>query len=81
MNYLDRVSFNPAVMGGRPIIRGMRVTVGMILGQLAGGHTTEEVLDAYPYLERQDISAALEYAAWRVQEIDLGLSRGPGRRR
>ena len=74
MNHLDRVNFDPALMGGRPIIRGMRVTVGMILGQLAGGHTADEILGAYPYLEREDISAALEYAAWRVQELD----RSPG---
>lgn len=74
MSYLDRVSFNPAIMGGKPIIRGMRVTVGMILGQLAGGHTIDEILDAYPYIEREDIFAALEYAAWRAQEIELPLS-------
>jgi uncharacterized protein (DUF433 family) len=62
---LQRITRNPEVMGGKPCIRGMRVTVGMILGLLAGGHGEEELLEAYPYLEAVDIRAALGYAAWR----------------
>ena len=73
MSHIDRITVDPAVMGGRPCIRGMRVTAGMILGNLAAGHTIEEILDAYPYLEREDILAALEYAAVRAQERDLPL--------
>jgi len=60
-------------MGGRPCIRGMRVTVGTILGLLASGHDVEEILRAYPYLEREDIQAALAYAAWRTEEVELPL--------
>lgn len=51
----------------------MRVTVGTLVGLLAAGHTTEGILEAYPYLEREDIKAALSYAAWRSEEIDLPL--------
>ena len=58
-------------MGGKPCIRGMRVTVGTIVGLLASGHSREEILRLYPYLEADDISAALSYAAWRVEEIEL----------
>lgn len=64
----DRVTLNPAVMGGKPCIRGMRVTVGMILGLLATKISREQILAEYPYLEPEDIDAALEYAAWRVEE-------------
>jgi uncharacterized protein (DUF433 family) len=71
---LDRITFDPAVMGGKACIRGLRVTVGAILGLLAEGHTREEILEAYPYLEPEDIDQALSYAAWRVQEQDLPLS-------
>ena len=60
-------------MGGRPCIRGMRITVGTIVGLLAAGHTVEQILAAYPYLEREDIQAALSYAAWRSEEVDLPL--------
>jgi uncharacterized protein (DUF433 family) len=70
---LERITHDPAVMGGRPCIRGMRVTVGTILGLLAAGHPVEEVLELYPYLERDDVMAALSYAAWRVQEVELPL--------
>ena len=61
-------------MGGRPCIRGMRVTVGTILGLLAGGRSHGEILAAYPYLEEGDIQAALSYAAWRVEEIEQPLA-------
>jgi uncharacterized protein (DUF433 family) len=60
-------------MGGRPCIRGMRVTVVTIVGLLAAGRTNEEILQAYPYLEGDDIRAALSYAAWRVEEVELPL--------
>jgi uncharacterized protein (DUF433 family) len=65
---LTRITQDPAVMGGRPCIRGMRVTVGTIVGLLAVGQTHEQVLEAYPYLEPEDIYAALAYAAWRLQD-------------
>lgn len=61
-------------MGGRPCIRGMRVTVGTVMGLLAAGRTHEEILQAYPYLEPEDIRAALSYAAWRTEEIELPLT-------
>lgn len=63
-----RITHDAAVMGGRPCIRGMRVTIGAILGLLATGQTPEEVVAAYPYLEREDIQAALAFAAWRLKE-------------
>lgn len=59
---LSRITHDAAVMGGRPCIRGMRVTVGTIVGLLASGHSVEEVLRAYPYLQREDIQAAISYA-------------------
>ena len=65
--HFDRITHNPAVMGGKPCIRGMRVTVGMIINQIGAGHSIEEVLANYPYLEREDILQALRYAAWRVE--------------
>ncbi len=65
---IERITLNPAVMGGKPCIRGMRVTVGMILGLLASRVSREQILAEYPYLEDADIDAALEYAAWRVEE-------------
>lgn len=69
----DRITFDPAVMGGKPCIRGLRVTVGTIVGLLAAERTADEILAAYPYLEREDIQAALAYAAWRSEEIDVPL--------
>jgi uncharacterized protein (DUF433 family) len=74
MKQLDRITFDPAVMGGKACIRGLRVTVGTVLGLLAAGHTREEVLKAYPYLEPQDIDQALAYAAWRVEEREVPLT-------
>lgn len=70
---IDRITHNPAVMGGKPCIRGLRVTVGTILGLLASGKSRERILEAYPYLEPQDIDAALAYAAWRLEERDEPL--------
>ncbi len=75
---LDRVTFDPAVMGGKPCIRGMRLTVGMIVGLIATGHTKPEILGLYPYLEEEDIDESLAYAAWRVEEIDVPLASAAG---
>ena len=68
---LDRITFNLEVMGGKPCIRGMRVTVETIVGLMASGHTPEEILKAYPYLEKDDIYQALAYAAWRTEDIAI----------
>jgi uncharacterized protein (DUF433 family) len=73
MKMLDRITFNPNVMGGRPCIRGLRVTAGMIAGLVATGHKQEEILKLYPYLEAEDIVQALKYAAWRAEEVELPL--------
>ena len=62
MKYLKRIAFNSEVMGGKPCIRGLRVTVGMIVGLVASGHDKEEILEMYPYLDSEDIMAALHYA-------------------
>lgn len=70
---ISRITQDPDVMGGRPCIRGLRVTVGTIVGLLAAGKTAEQVLEAYPYLEREDIQAALTYAAWRTEEVEVPL--------
>jgi uncharacterized protein (DUF433 family) len=64
----DRITFDPAIMGGRACIRGMRIPVSVIVGQLAHGATTEEVAKDYPDLDREDVQQALEYAAWLTQE-------------
>ena len=74
MKNLKRITFDPNVMGGKPTIRGLRVTVGMIIGLIASGHDNKEILKAYPYLEEADIREALSYAAWRVEEIELPLA-------
>ena len=74
MKELSRITFNPEVMGGKACIRGMRVTVSLILGLLAVGRSREEILKAYPYLEPQDIDEALAYAAWRVEEHEAPLT-------
>ena len=71
MKDLDRITFNPKVMAGKACIRGMRVTVGVIVGLVAVGHSREEILEAYPYLEPEDIEQSLKYAALRVQECEL----------
>ena len=69
----DRITVDPQVMGGQPCIRGMRVTVGMVVGMLAEGHTTAEILELYPYLEAEDIRQALSYAALRSEEREIDL--------
>ena len=73
MKILDRITFDPQVMGGRPCIRGLRVTAGTIAGLVAAGQTRPEILKLYPYLEEEDIAQALKYAAWRAEEIELPL--------
>ena len=73
MKNLERITFDPEVMGGKPCIRGMRVTVGMVVGLLAVGHSFEAILKAYPYLEKEDIFAALSYAAWRSEKTELAI--------
>ncbi|MBV8962872.1 MAG: DUF433 domain-containing protein [Hyphomicrobiales bacterium] len=74
MDQLSRITRKPDVMGGKACIRGMRVTVGMIVAQIGAGHTVEEVLTDYPYLEREDIMQALRYAAWRAEEREIVLA-------
>jgi uncharacterized protein (DUF433 family) len=74
MDMLERITHDPKVMGGRPCIRGLRVTVGTIVGLLASGQTPDDILKAYPYLEREDIQAALSYAAWRAEELELPIA-------
>ncbi|HBE82799.1 MAG TPA: DUF433 domain-containing protein [Pyrinomonadaceae bacterium] len=73
MKPLARITFDPNVMGGKPCIRGLRVTVGTIVGLIASGHSFGDILKAYPYLEEGDLTEALAYAAWRVEEIELPL--------
>ncbi len=75
MTPLKRISRDPAVMSGKPCIRGLRVTVGTVVGLLAAGRTSAEILKAYPYLEPEDISEALAYAAWRSEEQEVPLAR------
>lgn len=65
---LERITFDPQIMGGRACIRGMRITVSLILNLVANGMTQEEILKAYPYLEPEDITQALKYAAWLAEE-------------
>ncbi|HRC85945.1 MAG TPA: DUF433 domain-containing protein [Thermoanaerobaculia bacterium] len=71
MSTLSRITLDPEVMGGKPCIRGLRLTVGTLLGLLAEGHSEEQILKAYPYLEPEDIRAALMYATWRVEEREV----------
>ena len=74
MEGVERITRNPAVMGGKACIRGMRVTVGMILGQIGAGHTIEKLLASYPYLEPEDILQAIRYGARLAQEREVELS-------
>jgi uncharacterized protein (DUF433 family) len=73
MKQFPRITMDPAMMGGKACIRGMRVTVGTVVGLLAARRSRDEILKAYPYLEPEDIDQALAYAAWRVEEQDLPL--------
>lgn len=75
MNFpkLERITIDPNVMDGKPCIRGMRVTVEMITGLVASGTSFQEILNLYPYIDEEDIKAALSYASWRSEEFDLNL--------
>jgi len=73
MKHLDRITMNPTRMGGKPCIQGTRVTVGTIVNLMAENHSPDDILNAYPYLERADIQAALRYAAWRSEESEVAL--------
>ncbi len=64
----DRITFDPKMMGGRACIRGMRVTVSLLVNLVANRMSTEEILEAYPYLEAEDVQQALQYAAWLTEE-------------
>ena len=74
MTLAERITVDPAVMGGRPCVRGLRVSVGTVVGLVAAGRSNAEILALYPYLEPDDIRAALEYAAWRVDELERPFS-------
>ena len=74
MDYRDRITIEPGKRSGKPCIRGLRVTVGTILGLLASGKSRERILQAYPYLEPEDIDAVLAYAAWRFEEREEPLT-------
>jgi uncharacterized protein (DUF433 family) len=75
MEQLDRITRDPAIMGGKACVRGMRVTVGMIVGQIGAGHSIEEILASYPYLEREDVLQALRYAAWATEDREIILAQ------
>ena len=74
MKNLTRITFDSKIMGGKACIRGMRVTVGTVVGLIALEHSFEEILRAYPYLEKEDLRESLRYAAWRVEEIEVPLA-------
>lgn len=78
MKNLERITFDTNVMGGKPCIWGLRMTVGTVVGLLASGLNIEEILKMYPYLQHEDIIDALTYAAWRSEEIEVPLT-GPWR--
>jgi uncharacterized protein (DUF433 family) len=72
---LTRITRDPEVMGGKPCVRGLRITVGAIVGLVAAGRSTSEILSLYPHLEEDDVREALTYAAWRVEEVEVPLRR------
>lgn len=74
MTELDRITLDPGQMGGRACIRHLRVTVGMLVGQIGAGRSIEDLLGEYPYLEREDVLQALRYAAWRAEEREIKLA-------
>lgn len=74
MPALTRITYDPNVMGGKPCIRGLRVTVGTVVGLVAAGRSDDEILRLYPYLEADDTRESLSYAAWRVEELDVPLA-------
>jgi len=69
----ERITIDPVVMGGKPCLRGLRVTVGTIIGLVASGATVPDILELYPYMEEADIRAAFSYGSWRTEEHDLPL--------
>ena len=73
MRQFDRITQEPGTMGGKACIRGMRVTVGMVVGQIGAGHTIDEILADYPYLQREDVLQALRYAAWLAEDREVVL--------
>jgi uncharacterized protein (DUF433 family) len=73
MSEFDRITFDPKIMAGKACIRGMRITVALVLNLVAGGMTTEEIIRDYPYLEPEDIRQSLLYASWLAQENVLPL--------
>jgi uncharacterized protein (DUF433 family) len=75
MHPFNRITQDPNVMGGKACIRGMRVTVGMIVRQIGAGGSVDDVLGDYPYLERGDILQPLRYAAWRADGREVELAR------
>lgn len=75
MQQLERITIDPEVMGGRPCVRGYRLTVGIIVGLIAAKHTREELLAMYPFLEDEDITQALQYAAWSSSEHEVPIRR------
>ncbi len=74
MSHFERIIQDPAIMGGKPCIRGLRVTVGTIVAQIGAGRSIDQLLADYPYLTREDILEALRYAAWRSQEREIDLT-------
>ena len=78
MQKFGRITMDAQVMGGKACIRGMRVTVGTLVGLMASGKTVDEVLAAYPYIEREDVLEALSYAAWRAEERELRVDSRMG---
>jgi uncharacterized protein (DUF433 family) len=74
MELISRITLDPKLMGGKPCIRGMRVTVGTLVGLMASGYSHEDILKSYPYLEKEDLLAALAYAAWRSEEAEISLT-------
>jgi uncharacterized protein (DUF433 family) len=74
METLARITHDPNVMGGKPCIRGMRVTVGTIVGLVASGHSATDIVRLYRYLTSEDVREALAYAAWRVEEREVPLA-------
>lgn len=75
MATFERITQRPEVMGGKPCIRGLRVTVGMVVGQIGAGRSIDELLVDYPYLTREDILEAVRYAAWRAEEREVTLAQ------
>ena len=76
MGTLNRITVDPTIMGGKACVRGLRVTVGMIVGQIGAGRAVDDLLADYSYLDREDVLQALRYAAWRAEEREVALAEG-----